>query len=92
MTTPSIADELAGELAYRASLQAALKQVADNGGADFVQITTPSGAQRTVRYNLMQLTKLIGIATVKINDLQARSEGKDRQSTSGAPTFRTRFE
>ena len=84
-------DELAGEQAYRDSLKSALRKVADNGGADFVQITTPSGHARTVRYNLPQLQKLIGAANVRINRLRGQIEGKDWQSTAGAPTYRNAF-
>ena len=81
-------DELAGERAYRDSLRTALRSISDNGGADFVSITTPSGATRQVRYNQAQLTRLIGAANVRINRLRGRVQGKDWQSTAGPPTYR----
>ena len=94
LTAEEIAEletELAGEQAYRNSLRTALRQMSDNGGAEFVAVTTPSGHQRTVRYNQMQLTKLIGAANVRINRLRGQVLGKDWQTTAGAPTYRNTF-
>ena len=86
----AIQADLDAERAYRDSLRTALRQVSDNGGADFVQITTPSGHQRTVRYNAMQLQKLVGAANIRINKLGGQTQGKDWQSTQAAPTYRSR--
>ena len=82
--------DLEAERTYRDSLKVARLQVSDNGGADFVQITTPSGHSRSVRYNAMQLNKLIGAANIRINKLQGQLQEKDWQSTQGAPTYRSR--